>query len=251
VGNVGLTAKVNSHINVQSNVRINTYTNETDQRMAAGGCELNSYWMLQNQYRELNYETNITYKNKFGAFSVDGLVGGNARKNYYSQLYMATAGGLSSTDYFDIAASVSRPVVSRSYDKKNVNSVYGKASIGWKDMVFVDGTLRNDWSSSLPANANSYLYPSLSGSFIFTELLKTSWLSYGKLRLSYASVGSDLAAHSLDLSIANGSFYILNTEDLNVAELIMSKEPYVLAGICEHILYTKWRKGYFNYVVQF
>lgn len=207
VGNIGLTAKVNSHINVQSNVRINTYTNETDQRMAAGGCEINSYWMLQNQYRELNYETNITYKNKFGAFSVDGLVGGNARKNYYSQLYMATAGGLSSTDYFDIAASVSRPVVSRSYDKKNVNSVYGKASVGWKDMVFVDGTLRNDWSSSLPANANSYLYPSLSGSFIFTELLKTSWLSYGKLRLSYASVGSDLAAHSLDLSIANGSFY--------------------------------------------
>ena len=50
-----------------------------------------------------------------------------------------------------------------------------------------------------------------------------------------------------DGSIANGSFYILNTEDLNVAELIMSKEPYVLAGICEHILYNKWRKGYFNY----
>ena len=210
VGNIGLNAKINSHINVQSNVRINTYTNETEQRMAAGGCEINSYGLSQNQYRELNYETNMIYKNKFGAFSVDGLVGGNARSNYYSQLTMATAGGLSSVDYFDIAASVSRPAVSRSYEKKKVNSVYGKASLGWKEMLFVDGTLRNDWSSSLPANANSYLYPSLSGSFIFTELLKTNWLSYGKLRLSYASVGSDLAAHSLNLSISNGSFYGLN-----------------------------------------
>ena len=210
VGNIGLNAKINSHINVQSNVRINTYTNETEQRMAAGGCEINSYGLSQNQYRELNYETNMIYKNKFGAFSVDGLVGGNARSNSYSQLTMATAGGLSSVDYFDIAASVSRPAVSRSYEKKKVNSVYGKASLGWKEMLFVDGTLRNDWSSSLPANANSYLYPSLSGSFIFTELLKTNWLSYGKLRLSYASVGSDLAAHSLDLSISNGSFYGLN-----------------------------------------
>jgi hypothetical protein len=71
----------------------------------------------------------------------------------------------------------------------------------------VDATLRNDWSSALPAANNSYLYPSVSTSFIFTEFLKTSWLTYGKLRASYASVGSDLGAHSLDLAINNGSFY--------------------------------------------
>ena len=67
--------------------------------------------------------------------------------------------------------------------------------------------MRNDWSSALPESNNSYLYPSVSTSFIFTEFLKTSWLSYGKLRASYASVGSDLGAHSLDLAINNGSFY--------------------------------------------
>lgn len=210
MGNVGLNIKINKHLNVQSNVRINSLTREIDQRMAAGGCEINSYWLYQDQNREMNYETNLMYKNKFGDFSVDGLIGGNARNNYLSRLYMATAGGLSSTDYFDIAASISRPTVTRTYSKKMVNSIYGKASLGWKDLLFVDGTLRNDWSSSLPSNANSYLYPSLSSSFIFTELLKTKWLSYGKLRLSYASVGSDLDAHSLDLAINNGSFYGLN-----------------------------------------
>jgi len=207
LGNVGLNYKINSHLNVQSNARINSYANEEDQRMAAGGQEINSYWINQDQGRELNYETNILYKNKFGDFSVDGLVGGNMRRNYYSRLYMATTGGLTSTDYFDIAGSISRPVTTRSYNKKRVNSVYAKASAGWKDMLFVDGTLRNDWSSALPVDANSYLYPSISSSFIFTELLKTKWLSYGKLRLSYASVGSDLNAHSLSMTVDNGSIF--------------------------------------------
>ena len=150
------------------------------------------------------------YKNKFGDFSVDAMVGGNVRKNSYSALSMSTQGGLSSPNYFDIAASISRPSVSRSYEKKTVNSVLGKASVGWRDMLFVEGTLRNDWSSALPTQSNSYLYPSLSTSFIFTELLKSSWLTYGKLRASYASVGSDLGAHALNLAIGNGSFYGTN-----------------------------------------
>jgi outer membrane receptor protein involved in Fe transport len=128
---------------------------------------------------------------------------------------MSTEGGLSSPNYFDISASIARPTVTRTYEKKRVNSVYGKASFGYKDMVFVEGTLRNDWSSALPETSNSYLYPSVSTSFIFTELLKssgiTNWLTFGKLRASYASVGSDLDPHSLDLAINNGSFYGTNS----------------------------------------
>lgn len=214
VGNLGLNIKINKHLNLQSYARMNSYNNENDYRIATGGLNLDSYEILQNNYKEMNYETNLSYKNKFGAFSVDGLLGGNIRQENYSQLFMATQGGLSSANYFDIAASVSRPTTTRTYQKKTVNSVYGKLSIGYKDVVYVDGTLRNDWSSALPADANSYLYPSVSTSFIFTELLKnsstTKWLSFGKLRASYASVGSDLAPHELDLAINNGSFYGAN-----------------------------------------
>ena len=78
-------------------------------------------------------------------------------------------------------------------------------------MIYLEGTLRNDWSSALPTNANSYLYPSVSTSFIFTELLKnsgtSSWLTFGKLRASYASVGSDLAFNQVNLALNNGSLY--------------------------------------------
>ncbi|WP_276484947.1 SusC/RagA family TonB-linked outer membrane protein [Paraflavitalea pollutisoli] len=211
VGNVGLNIKFNNHWNLQSYARINSYGNENDFRVATGGLNLDGYELLQNNYREMNYESNLYYKNKFGVFSLDGLVGGNIRQEYYSQLSEATAGGLSAPNYFDLRASISRPTALRSYAKKRVNSIYGKVSVGYDDIIFLEGTLRNDWSSALPVNDNSYLYPSVSTSFIFTELLKTSGvtntLTFGKLRLSYASVGSDLDPHQLNTAINIGSFY--------------------------------------------
>lgn len=211
VGNVGLNIKIANNLNLQSYARINSYSNENDQRVASGGLNQDGYSLTQNQYREQNYETNLMYRNKFGNITFDGLLGGNIRKNYYSQLALATVGGLSSPNYFDMRASVGRPDALRSYDNKRVNSVYGKASFGFKEMLYVEGTLRNDWSSALPEDANSYLYPSVSTSLVFTELLKnagtSNWLTFGKLRASYASVGSDLDPHQLDIAINPGTPY--------------------------------------------
>lgn len=118
VGNLGFTYKFNNHLSLQSNARMNSYYNENTGRMATGSLTLPYYRQSQNQYKEMNYEANLIYKNKFGAFSVDGLAGGNIRRNNYSQMSLATEGGLSSPNYFDIAASVSRPSYSRGYEKK-------------------------------------------------------------------------------------------------------------------------------------
>jgi hypothetical protein len=75
--------------------------------------------------------------------------------------------------------------------REQVNSVYGFAEFGYKNTVFVNFAARNDWFTVLNPNNNSYLYPSVSGSFVFSELLPTlTWLNYGKLRASYADVGS-------------------------------------------------------------
>ncbi len=214
VGNVGLKIKINKHLNLQSYARMNSYSNENDFRVSSGGLNLDQFSIAQNQYKEMNYETNLNYINKFGDFSIDALVGGNKRREKYSQLDESTAGGLSSPNYFDIAASIARPNIARSYQLKVVNSIYGKATVGFRDMVYVEATLRNDWSSALPSTDNSYLYPSVSTSFIFTELLRNTgvynWLTYGKLRASFASVGSDLGPHQLDIAINNGSFYGTN-----------------------------------------
>ena len=64
--------------------------------------------------------------------------------------------------------------------------------MGWKHMLYLDATLRGDRSSTLPTGNNVYVYPSFSGSFVFSEFLKLgSRMPYGKLRMSWAQVGSD------------------------------------------------------------
>ena len=78
------------------------------------------------------------------------------------------------------------------YEKKRLVGLYGDISLGYKDMLFINVTGRNDWSSTLPINNRSYFYPSISGSFILTELMENKEiLNYGKISLSYEYVGSD------------------------------------------------------------
>lgn len=82
--------------------------------------------------------------------------------------------------------------------RRRLVGIFGDIGLSYKNMLFLNITGRNDWSSTLPTNNNSYFYPSVSGSFLFSELLKnTSWLDYGKFRASWANVGSDAAPYNL------------------------------------------------------
>ncbi|MBL7698849.1 MAG: SusC/RagA family TonB-linked outer membrane protein [Chitinophagaceae bacterium] len=78
-------------------------------------------------------------------------------------------------------------------NKKQINSVFAAAQIGYKNYLFVDITGRNDWSSTLGQDNYAFFYPSVSTSFVFTDALKlpATVLNYGKLRLSYAQGGKD------------------------------------------------------------
>lgn len=74
-------------------------------------------------------------------------------------------------------------------------------NLSWKDLLYADVTLRRDQSSTLPVNNNVYFYPSVGGSFLFSELIKPNpILSFGKLRASWAQVGSDADPFMLDLN---------------------------------------------------
>src|SRR5262245_49420026 len=77
--------------------------------------------------------------------------------------------------------------------------MYSQATVDYKDWAFLNLTGRNDWSSTLPTQNNSYFYPSASLGIVFTDALQLSskWLQYGKLRLSIAKVGNDAPPYSL------------------------------------------------------
>lgn len=85
---------------------------------------------------------------------------------------------------------------SENHSNKRLFGLYGELRAGWRDMLFLNVTGRNDWTSTLPVASRSYFYPSVGGSFVFTELMKgVEWLNFGKLRASWARVGKDAAPY--------------------------------------------------------
>ena len=78
--------------------------------------------------------------------------------------------------------------------EKKINSIFGIANLSYDDWVFLDFTARNDWSSTLPTDNNSYFYPSVTLSGVISDQLELgadSPISFLKLRGAYAEVGSD------------------------------------------------------------
>lgn len=94
------------------------------------------------------------------------------------------------------------------YNIRRLMGVYGDVGISYRNFLYMNITGRNDWSSTLPVENNSYFYPSISGSFIFTEFVpKNNLLSFGKLRLSWANVGSDEDPYQLDFQYTAAEDY--------------------------------------------
>ena len=94
-----------------------------------------------------------------------------------------------------------------------VNSLYASAELGWKRTFYLTGTYRTDWFSTLSEENMDVSYPSVSGSYIFTETLNGAlpWLSFGKIRAGYAEVGSDGDVGPY----ADQLFYSINANTIN------------------------------------
>lgn len=221
-GNAGLKYKINNDFALSAYVRGDINNGQGDERMATGGLQQDYYKIYQYVNNEFNYEANATYKKVVGDFSFDVLLGANLRKNNQERVNMATAGGLSFPNYFNIGASIARPTVSNTVYNKEVRSLLGKASFGYKGFAYIDITGRNDWSSVFAPDLQSYFYPSFSGSFIASEFFPASWKdiwSFAKIRGSYARVGSDLDPYQLNLSYDINNAYGTNPS-VNIGDLL-------------------------------
>jgi TonB-linked SusC/RagA family outer membrane protein len=206
-GDVGLSYLVLPGLKVSGFARGDMFTQNIEDREAFGGRYVPGYSTAKYENREMNYEFLAEYNKKFNDVSLNLNAGGNLYSRRYTYLYMATKGGLSSPGFYNIAASVDRPTVTSYLQRKEIRSIYAMASAGYKDTYFIDASIRNDNSSSLPLANNSYWYPSVSASMIFSELMKWKPLNYGKLRLSFARAGSDLNPYQTTPTFGVGGIY--------------------------------------------
>ncbi|MCC9136385.1 SusC/RagA family TonB-linked outer membrane protein [Pontibacter silvestris] len=208
-GDVGLTYQVLPELKLSGFVRSDMFTQNVESRTAFGGTNVPGYSVAKYQNKEFNYEFLAQYSKEWGNFSLNANLGANLYDRNYTYISQATAGGLSVPGYYNLAASIDRPTSGRelypSYElNKQIRSGYGMVSLGYKDTYFVDASFRRDHSSTL---ADPYWYPSVSGSFVFSELLPVSPLSYGKLRVSYAEAGSDVDVYATSVNYGIGGIY--------------------------------------------
>ncbi|WP_394665104.1 SusC/RagA family TonB-linked outer membrane protein [uncultured Chryseobacterium sp.] len=148
---------------------------------------------------EYNNDVLFSYKQSFNKFNISASAGGSIRYNQYVMNdYQANglkiAGEYNLTNALGIDVKYPRP------GDEEVNSVYGLVTLGYDNKFFVDVTGRNDWSSTLPKSNRSFFYPSVSTSFILSEIfkLKSDRFNYWKLRASWAKVGIDGSPYQLD-----------------------------------------------------
>lgn len=155
--------------------------------------------------RMYNFELLALYNNSWGDFDFSATLGGNLFK-VNNQTSVTTAQDMQIRDVVALMSFNETSMEERSY-RKQINSVFGAVNVGWKHMVYLDATLRGDQSSTLPTGNNVYVYPSFSGSFVFSELIKVgNVMPYGKLRMSWAQVGSDTDPYQLGLVYTKSKF---------------------------------------------
>ncbi|MDB5207484.1 MAG: TonB-dependent receptor plug [Flavisolibacter sp.] len=188
----------------------------TSGEYSAGGNTKSS----SGRYYEANYNVNditndfmiTARKNLSGNISTSLLLGHNVRVRRVTVTEAQTneANGLVIPGFYNLANS-DGPVASfNAIQERRLVGVYADFNISYRNFLALEVTARNDWSSTLPEANNSFFYPSVSGSFVFSELLKSptlsNWLNYGKLRASWAQVGNDANPYLLESYYGKASF---------------------------------------------
>ena len=198
---------IDSHLKIQgtigtdiNNMNFQDYIARTTPGKSAGQLQESVF-----QNRTLNAEILALYNNQFGDFDVNATLGGNIYK-VDNKTNILTGLGQQMKDVIAIMNYQEQSVQQNTY-KKQINSIYGSASIGYDHTYYLEGTLRGDKSSTLPVNNNTYVYPSVSASWVFSEYLKNkNIINYGKFRASWAKVGSDTDPYQLALNYSTGKY---------------------------------------------
>jgi len=174
-----------------ANIYGDNSTLNINSRVAVGSQAQSGYSENYRENTEMNYEARLHIDKTFGDFTLNAFAGVNRRHQKYFANDASTNGGLIVPGLYSINNSLQQATVTTRRWRKQVNSVYASVSLGYLNTYYLEATARNDWSSTLPSSNNSYFYPSVTGSVVFSELIKADWLRFGKLRAGWSQTGND------------------------------------------------------------
>ncbi|MFN8361851.1 MAG: SusC/RagA family TonB-linked outer membrane protein [Candidatus Kapaibacterium sp.] len=209
IGNVQLNLVLSEWADVMYRIGGDFYSDRRDGSFAIGSRTLPQGQVSYDEHynRDITSDLILTINRKI-TDDLTGtlLIGNNVFATSNSQLYVQ-GDGLVVPDFYHISNTQGQ-ISRESFNSKRTAAFYGDLTMKYKDFLFFNGTLRNEWSTSLPDPLNnSFMYGSVNGNFVFTELMDQSDIfSYGKLRVSYAVVGKDAPIYST-VTTYNQGFY--------------------------------------------
>lgn len=206
IGSLSANLKVVPGVNLTARTGSDIYRLGIDQEFARGNLvnadqKFAGAFEFVNDYRnDNNSDLALNIDRPLGSrLLFNGLLGGNIRHEYFNT-NSQTTGGISVPGIYNVSNAAIAPTLGQTLTRRQVNSVYGSAAFTVNNWWTIEGTGRNDWSSTLPANNLSYFYPSVNTAIVLTDMmpsLKGRIVSYAKIRGSVAQVGNDAPAYSL------------------------------------------------------
>jgi TonB-linked SusC/RagA family outer membrane protein len=206
IGSIAVNYQVANGLNAVLRTGSDIYRQGIQQMYARGAEEFVNLayaggFRFVNDYRnDNNTDLTLTGNRKLTSWlELNAVAGGNLRREYFSSNSQQTTGILVPRIYNPSNAAVA-PAIAQQIVRREVQGIYGSAAFTINNWWTVEGTARNDWSSTLPVNENSYFYPSVNTSIVLTDALpglRSGVLSSVKLRGAMARVGSDAPTYSL------------------------------------------------------
>ena len=179
-----------------------------------GESQKGSYNIGLSRGFSINNDLILAANYKIKDFNIDGFIGGSIEYLQDEGIEARTRGGLSVPAFYSLKASIDPVITASRIYKRQANSIYGRLGVSYKSIAFVEGTLRNDWVSTLPESTRSYAYPSISGSFIISELIPdNNILTMWKLRSSWVTVKTPAAVYQINpvFTITNNAWGTLSS----------------------------------------
>ncbi len=179
-----------------------------------------SYSIIERKRYETNHDFYLNYNTQLTSdLGMNVLVGANLNERNYSEL----TGAISSIDvdgFYRLSNSLSDAIAAQDNSKKRMGGIYASVDFDYKNFLYLNVIARNDWSSTLPSDNNSFFYPGVTGSFVFSELLNKTgnspaFLNFGKLRMSYALAGNDAPMYGIYSRYFSGEMYLPGYPDVD------------------------------------
>ena len=190
IGSFGLTYDIAEFLTAEANIYGDTYSFYQKERRSVGSQAQPFYSETVRSNSDFNYEGRLQFNQDFDEINVSGILGGNIRDVQYDYNYGETQGGLTVPDVYSLPNSVEDPSLDDYTEEMLETSLFFQASVNYGGFLNIEGSIRNDWSSTLPEDENSYMYYGASGSFIFSEFIDVAWFDFGKIRGGITQVGA-------------------------------------------------------------